>query len=133
MPDGPAPLYCDEDVSVVLAAMLRARGFLVTTARDSGRLGRSDEEQLTFAAEADSVAARYEIELRPAGKRDLVALPRDVLRRVDAHLLALSEDPYPRGAKKLEGPEGVLRVRVGDYRIIYRVDAATSVVGFGAI
>ena len=35
--------------------MLRARGFLVTTARDSGRLGRSDEEQLAFAAEADSV------------------------------------------------------------------------------
>jgi len=56
MPDRPtASLYCDEDVSLVVAAMLRARGFPVTTARDSGRLGRSDEEQLTFAAEIDSV------------------------------------------------------------------------------
>lgn len=55
MPDRPVALYCDEDISVVLAAMLRARGFTVTTARDSGQLGRSDEDQLTFAAEAGSV------------------------------------------------------------------------------
>ena len=27
MPSRPPTLYCDEDVSVVLAAMLRARGF----------------------------------------------------------------------------------------------------------
>lgn len=39
MPNRPAALYCDEDVSVVLAAMLRARGFRVATARDSGHLG----------------------------------------------------------------------------------------------
>lgn len=55
MPDRPIPLYCDEDVSVVLAAMLRARGFTVTTARNSGQLGRSDEDQLTVAADAGSV------------------------------------------------------------------------------
>ncbi len=55
MPNRPPPLHCDEDVSVVLAAMLRARGFTVTTARDSGQLGRSDEEQLAFAADAGSV------------------------------------------------------------------------------
>jgi hypothetical protein len=39
----------------VLAAMLLARGFTVTTARDAGQLGRSDEEQLTFATNAGSV------------------------------------------------------------------------------
>jgi hypothetical protein len=40
------PLYLDEDVSVVVAAILQARGFGVVTARDSGQLGRSDREQL---------------------------------------------------------------------------------------
>ena len=39
----------------MLAAMLRARGFTVTTARDLEQLGRSDEEQLTFATDASSV------------------------------------------------------------------------------
>jgi uncharacterized protein with PIN domain len=53
MPSRPAALYCDEDVSVVLAAMLRARGFPVTTARDAGHLGRTDEDQLQGAAAAD--------------------------------------------------------------------------------
>ena len=46
MPSRPPTLYCDEDVSVVLAAMLRARGFPVTTARDAGYLGCTDEQQL---------------------------------------------------------------------------------------
>jgi hypothetical protein len=55
MPDGPPSLHCDEDVSVVLAAMLRARGFTVTTAREAGQLGRSDEAQLAFASEAGHV------------------------------------------------------------------------------
>ena len=55
MPDGLAALYLDEDVSLVVAAMLRARGFSLTTARDAGRLGRSDEEQLRFASEIGSV------------------------------------------------------------------------------
>ena len=55
MPDRPATLYCDEDVSVVLAAMLSARGFSVMTARDSSQLGLSDEDQLAFAAQTDTV------------------------------------------------------------------------------
>jgi hypothetical protein len=40
------PLYLYEDVSVVVAAILQARGFDVVTARDSGQLDRSDREQL---------------------------------------------------------------------------------------
>ncbi len=55
MPKTPAPLYLDEDVSVVVAAILKARGFEVLTARESGQLGRSDSEQLAFAAVAGHV------------------------------------------------------------------------------
>jgi hypothetical protein len=55
MPSRPPALYCDEDVSLVLAAMLRARGFPVTTARDAGHLGRVDEHQLQVAADADRI------------------------------------------------------------------------------
>jgi hypothetical protein len=42
-------LYLDEDVSVLVADLLRARGFSAVTTRDEGRLGRSDSEQLAYA------------------------------------------------------------------------------------
>ena len=70
----------------------------------------------------------YRIEVTPAARRDLAKLPQDVLRRVDAHLFALAENPYPAGAKKLQGSEGFFRVRVGDYRIIYLVERHRLVV-----
>jgi uncharacterized protein with PIN domain len=55
MPSRSAALYCDEDVSGVLAAMLRARGFPVTTARDTRHLGRTDQHQLQVAADAERI------------------------------------------------------------------------------
>lgn len=44
-------LYLDEDVSVLVADLLRGRGFAVTTTRDEHRLGSSDESQLAYAAD----------------------------------------------------------------------------------
>ena len=42
---------------------------------------------------------------------------------------ALANDPRPAGAKRLKGYEGeALRVRTGDYRVIYKVDDAIRVV-----
>ena len=43
-------LYFDEDVSVILAEMLRPHGFDVLTTRDAGNLGNSDLSQLQFSA-----------------------------------------------------------------------------------
>ncbi len=55
MPRAPTPVYLDEDVSVIVAAILKARGFDVVTTRDAGQLGRSDFQQLAFGAEAGRV------------------------------------------------------------------------------
>jgi predicted nuclease of predicted toxin-antitoxin system len=42
-------LYLDEDVSALVADLLRARGFVATTTREAGKLGSSDLEQLEHA------------------------------------------------------------------------------------
>lgn len=42
-------LYLDEDVSILVADLLRIRGFDAVTARDAGQLEKSDEEQLSHA------------------------------------------------------------------------------------
>jgi len=36
-------------------------------------------------------------------------------------MLALAEDPRPRGSKKLSGYEDVFRIRVGRFRVLYSV------------
>jgi predicted nuclease of predicted toxin-antitoxin system len=42
-------LYLDEDVDVLIAQLLRARGFVVVTTREAGQLRNSDAEQLAYA------------------------------------------------------------------------------------
>jgi hypothetical protein len=55
MPSAPAQVYLDEDVSVVVGAILKARGFDIAAARDAEQLGQSDTQQLVFAAGAGRV------------------------------------------------------------------------------
>ena len=43
-------LYLDEDVDVLVADLVRARGFVAVTTRDAGYLGANDLGQLSFAA-----------------------------------------------------------------------------------
>jgi hypothetical protein len=42
-------VYLDEDVDVLVAALLRSRGFEATTAHQAGQLGKTDAEQLEYA------------------------------------------------------------------------------------
>lgn len=45
-----AAIYTDEDVSNLVATLLRSRGLDVLTTLDAGMMGQSDTEQLTYAA-----------------------------------------------------------------------------------
>lgn len=56
----------------------------------------------------------------------MARLDPEVRRRVDRRILALAEDPRPPGVKALAGPLGGLRV--GDWRIVYRVEDERLVV-----
>jgi predicted nuclease of predicted toxin-antitoxin system len=42
-------LYLDEDVDVLLAQLMRARGFVTVTTQEAGQLGNNDAEQLAYA------------------------------------------------------------------------------------
>ncbi len=64
--------------------------------------------------------SRYPIELRPAAARALRKLDPSVRHRIQGAIALLAEDPRLPRACSLQGRDG-LRVRVGDYRIIYIV------------
>lgn len=62
----------------------------------------------------------YRIEVRPAAIRALRGIHPGDRDRIRGAIALLGEDPRPPGARALRGRDA-LRVRVGDYRIIYTV------------
>jgi mRNA interferase RelE/StbE len=64
--------------------------------------------------------SEYRIELRPAAVRALRKLDPPIRARVQGAIALLAQDPRPPAARTLRGRPS-LRIRVGDYRIIYTV------------
>jgi mRNA interferase RelE/StbE len=64
--------------------------------------------------------SEYRIELRPATVRALRKLDPPIRRRVQGAIVLLAQNPRPPAARALKGRPG-LRVRVGDYRVIYTI------------
>ena len=64
---------------------------------------------------------KYTPYILPSAQRDLDRLTPQVYERCYKSLLKLAENPRPQGCQKLTGEEG-FRIRVGDYRILYRID-----------
>lgn len=71
---------------------------------------------------------RYALEFTSSALREFRALEKQVQRRITEKITQLSHDPFPHGSKKLEGKPDHIRIRIGDYRVIYRVDARRVVV-----
>lgn len=69
----------------------------------------------------------YQVVIEEKATRDTKSIPKKDLQRIDAVILKLSGNPRPQGCKKLTEKEGY-RVRVGRYRILYRIDDRTKVV-----
>jgi mRNA interferase RelE/StbE len=63
----------------------------------------------------------YGVNVAPSARRQLRRLPRAAQGRILDTMEALGTYPRPRGAVKLEASLHLYRVRVGDYRIIYRI------------
>ncbi len=72
--------------------------------------------------------ASYEIEISRTAEKQLKKLPLADQRRVAAWILALADDPFPRGSRKLTGYEDVFRIRVGRYRVLYSVSVRSVVI-----
>lgn len=71
---------------------------------------------------------RYNLQFAPKAIRSLRKLDHAAVRRIRETAEALRGDPRPSSAVMLTGAHGVLRVRTGDYRILYTVDDDRRVV-----
>jgi mRNA interferase RelE/StbE len=75
----------------------------------------------------------YSIEVNPSARKELEALPDDLLARVLQKMEALSATPRPAGCKKLKGYKDQWRVRVGDWRVVYIIDDPAKLVSITRI
>ncbi len=68
-----------------------------------------------------AVERQYELEIKRSAEREMERLPPAIHRRISEAILDLESNPRPTGSRKLQAGKG-LRLRVGDYRVLYTVD-----------
>lgn len=91
-------LYTDEDVSVLVAQLVSARGFSATTARECGQLGKGDAEQLEYAVSERKALLTH-------NRADFEALAQEYFEKGLTHygiIIAVRRSPYEIVERVLE-------------------------------
>jgi len=63
----------------------------------------------------------YDIEIKRSALKFLRRLDKPTIKKIKDAIDKLANDPRPFGYKKLVDEEGLYRIRVGNYRIIYEI------------
>ncbi|MFZ0735413.1 MAG: type II toxin-antitoxin system RelE/ParE family toxin [Candidatus Sulfotelmatobacter sp.] len=71
---------------------------------------------------------RYSLEFTTSALREFKGLDRQIRRRIAERINPLLDDPFPVGVKKLQAQVDHYRIRVGDYRVVYRIDGKRVVI-----
>lgn len=64
----------------------------------------------------------FALEFRRSAQRELEALHPEMRSRIQRRIDGLAENVHPHDALKLHGSQGLWRIRVGDYRVLYEID-----------
>jgi mRNA interferase RelE/StbE len=72
--------------------------------------------------------ATYTVTVRPRARQALAKLDGPPRKALAQMIDGLADNPRPPGMKPLRGHRPYLRVRSGDYRVIYAVDDAARTV-----
>ena len=66
--------------------------------------------------------ASFRIEVSATAEKQIRKLPREDQVRVLRAIRRLATEPTPPGMRKVRGYDDVFRIRVGTYRVLYRVE-----------
>jgi mRNA interferase RelE/StbE len=74
----------------------------------------------------------YRLEVSPAADRDLEKLKGRIKKqdfeRLRTVIGCLAQEPRPHGVRKIKGTENAYRIRVGSYRVVYKLNDADNLV-----
>lgn len=63
----------------------------------------------------------YSVAFKKSAEKDLRKIPKEIIPHIFEHIENLVNEPVPHDAYKLASAENLYRIRVGDYRVIYKV------------
>ena len=75
----------------------------------------------------------YAVVFARSARKELQALDRTVAARILKRIESLKLEPRPSGCRKLEGTDNLWRIRIGDWRVVYAVDDARTMVEVSVI
>ena len=74
----------------------------------------------------------WQIEISRDARKELAGLHSQMQVRISKAVLALENNPFPAGCKKLKNRDG-FRIRVGDYRVLFFADTKAKQIVISAI
>ena len=77
--------------------------------------------------------AEYVVVFARSARKELQNLDPQVARRILKQIEALVTDPRPSGVVKLEGATDLWRIRIGQWRVVYRISDRERLVDIIAV
>lgn len=77
--------------------------------------------------------ADYAVAFARSARRELQNLDPQVARRILKQIEALVANPRPSGVVKLEGASDLWHIRVGEWRVVYRISDRDRLVDINAV
>jgi mRNA interferase RelE/StbE len=65
---------------------------------------------------------QYQIEFNKTASKELLKISAQDRNRIAVKISNLAANPLPVGSKKLAGLNSYYRIRIGNYRVIYKIE-----------
>ena len=77
--------------------------------------------------------AEYAVEFARSARKEIEALDPQVADRIIKRIESLVYDPRPTGVVKLKGGVDQWRIRIGEWRVVYRIDDREKLIDISAV
>ncbi|WP_237200825.1 type II toxin-antitoxin system RelE family toxin [Rothia nasimurium] len=74
------------------------------------------------------MTVNYSVTFKPSAAKELRKINKNDQTCIAKKIHELASNPYPPGTKKIVGGDGELRLRVGNYRVIYAVEEGRLII-----
>ena len=76
---------------------------------------------------------KYSVQFARSARKEIEALDPPVAKRIIKRIDSLVDDPRPSKVVKLQGSTDQWRIRIGEWRVVYRIDDKEKLVDVSVV